>query len=95
MNELYTLVEELNDLIYDENDVNNFYFAFVFETDGCDDSVSLYIDNSKIDVFNANILEREWDDEKDDYLNTPKEEIINQLERFNKRLNKIINKLKE
>lgn len=94
MGELLDLTEELNGIIYDEEWVNNFYYNFIYSTDSNSECIEFHIDNSRVDVFYDD-MDREWDDDNDDYKYTPKEEIINNLNDFQNRLNKIIEKLKK
>lgn len=91
--DLRKLVEELNEKIYDEKDVNEFYHSFVYTTDGYNEFVEFHIDDSIVELLNSEESHRGWDDDKYDYERTEEEQILYELKIFQERLNKIVSKL--
>lgn len=88
------LVSELNDVIYDEKDINVFYSGFSITTDGCSQKIELNIEGSELECLTDD-SDRGWNDEKDDYERTDVQQIIYELELFKSRFEKILDKVKK
>ena len=93
MSELLKLVDGLNDKIYDENFINDFSYYFNYSTNSCDEAIDFHIDGNNIRVLDDN-SNRGWNNEKDDYERTEKEQIIFELEKHIELVNRILGKLK-